>query len=161
MPISFGTDMRYPSVIGLCLGAFLGVMLNAAAALAHWDMEPRFWADESKGQFYLRIHNGAHANRNAVKKELNVCFWLEGLSGNAYSAVSEKKCTLVVLRPDEWKDFVFNLREASIQGQAKNGANLKKGSYRAVAMAREQKGTLARILFGAALERLYTYFEVK
>jgi hypothetical protein len=153
--------MRYPAAIGLCLGAFLGVVLHAAAALAHWDMEPRFWADEPKGQFYLRIHNGAHANRSAVKKELNVCFWLEGLSGGTYSAVSEKKCSLVVLKPDEWMDFVFDLRGTAIQESVKNGAVLKKGSYRAVAMAREQKGTLARILFGAALERLYSYFEVK
>lgn len=153
--------MRRLPVIGLCLGAFLGVVLHTAAALAHWDMEPRFWADESKGQFYLRIHNGAHANRSAVKKELNVCFWLEELSEGTYSAVSEKRCSLVVLKPDAWMDFVFNPKEAAIREQAKNGANLKKGSYRAVAMAREQKGTLARILFGAALERLYSYFEVK
>lgn len=86
---------------------------------------------------------------------------LKGSRGGTYSAVSEKRCSLVVLKPDEWMDFAFNPKEAAIQEQAKNGANLKKGSYRAVAMAREQKGTLARILFGAALERLYSYFEVK
>ena len=153
--------MRCLHIIGVCLGAFLGVVLYTTSALAHWDMEPRFWADESKGQFYLRIHNGAHANRSPVKKELNVCFWVEELSGSTYTAVSEKKCRAVLLKPDEWLDFAFDLKEAAIQEQAKNGANLKKGSYRAVAMAREQKGTLARILFGAALERLYSYFEVK
>jgi len=58
-------------------------------------------------------------------------------------------------------DFAFSLREAAVQEQARKGANLKRGSYRAVVMAREQKGALARILFGASLERLYSYFEVK
>lgn len=153
--------MRYPHVTGLCVAALLGVLLHSAPALAHWNMEPRFWADDSKETFYFRIHNGAHANRSAVKKELNVCFWVEELSGGDYKAVSEKKCSTVVLKPDVWMDFAFSLREAAVQEQAKKGANLKKGSYRAVAMAREQKGTLARILFGAALERLYSYFEVK
>ena len=153
--------MRHVHSITLCLGVLLVLVLQTTAASAHWDMEPRFWADESKGQFYLRIHNGAHANRNAVRKELSVCFWVEGLSGSTYSAVSEKKCRTAVLKPDEWLDFAFALKETVIQEKAKNGAHLKKGSYRAVAMAREQKGTLARILFGAALERLYSYFEVK
>jgi hypothetical protein len=153
--------MRYPYATGLCVAALLGVMLHSAPALAHWNMEPRFWPDDAKETFYLRIHNGAHANRSAVKKELNVCFWVEELSGGAYKAVSEKKCSTVVLNPDVWMDFAFSLREAAVQEQAKNGANLKKGSYRAVAMAREQKGRLAKILFGAALERLYSYFEVK
>lgn len=153
--------MRYPHVTGLCVAALIGVLLHSAPALAHWDMEPRFWADESKEKFYLRIHNGAHANRSPVKKELNVCFWVEGLTRGVYEAVSEKKCSTVLLKPDEWLDFVFDLKEAAMQEKAKKGANLKKGSYRAVAMAREQKGTLARILFGAALERLYSYFEVK
>ncbi len=64
-------------------------------------------------------------------------------------------------KPDVWMDFAFNLRKTAVQEPAKQGANLRKGSYRAVAMAREQRGTLARILFGAALERLYSYFEVK
>lgn len=153
--------MRYVHSIGLCLGVLLGVVLQTTSAQAHWDMEPRFWADESKGQFYLRIHNGAHANRRAVRKELNVCFWVERLSGNTYSAVSEKKCRTVVLKPDEWLDFTFDLKEAAIQEEAKIGEHLRKGSYRAVAMAREQKGTLTKIFFGAALERLYSYFEVK
>ncbi len=153
--------MRYPRVTGLCVAALLGVLLHSAPALAHWNMEPRFWADDSKETFYLRIHNGAHANRNAVKKELNVCFWVEELSGGTYKAVSEKKCSTVVLKPDVWMDFTFSLREAAVEQQAKKGANLIKGSYRAVAMAREQKGRLAKFLFGAALERLYSYFEVK
>lgn len=153
--------MRHVYLIGLCLGVLLGLVFQTTAASAHWDMDPRFWADESKGQFYLRIHNGSHANRKPVKRELKVCFWVEKLSENAYSAVSEKKCSTVVLKPDEWLNVDFNLEEAPIQEKAKNGTNLKKGSYRAVAMVREQKGTLARILFGAALERLYSYFDVK
>lgn len=153
--------MRWPLVMWLCVAALFGVMLHSAPALAHWDMEPRFWPDDAKETFYLRIHNGAHANRSATRKELNVCFWVEELSAGAYQAVSEKKCSMVVLKPDVWMDFSFSLREATALEQAKKGAGLKKGSYRAVAMAREQKGTLARILFGAALERLYSYFEVK
>ena len=153
--------MRYLPITVLCLGVLLGLVLQTTAASAHWVMEPRFWADDSKEKFYLRIHNGAHANRSPVMKKLNVCFWVEGLSGGAYNAVSEKKCSTVIMKPGEWLDFAFDLKEAAILEPAKNGANLKKGSYRAVATAREQKGTLAKILFGAALERLYSYFEVK
>jgi len=153
--------MRYSHFMGLCLAAFLIIVLHATPALAHWSMEPRFWADESKEEFYLRIHNGAHANRSPVKRELSVCFWVEELSGGTHTAISEKKCSTVVLKPDEWLNFVFDLKEAAIHERAKNLGKLKKGSYRAVAMAREQKGRLAKILFGAALERLYSYFEVK
>ncbi len=153
--------MRYPYVTGLCVAALLGVLFHSAPALAHWNMEPRFWADDSKETFYLRIHNGAHANRSAEMKELKVCFWVEGLSGGTYTAVSEEKCSTVLLKPDEWLDFVFDLKKAVMQEKATDRGRLKKGSYRAVAMAREQKGRLAKILFGAALERLYSYFEVK
>jgi len=124
-------------------------------------MEARFWADHSKEKFYLRIHNGAHANRNPVKRDLKVCFWVEELVGNAYNAVSEKECRSVVVRPNEWLDFVFDLRKIGMQGRVKNGLKLKMGSYRAVVVAREQRSALAKFLFGAALERLYSYFEVK
>ena len=78
--------MRRLPFIGLWLGALLGVLLQTTSALAHWDMEPRFWADESKEKFYLRIHNGAHANRSAVKKELEVCFGRRGETTDVFFA---------------------------------------------------------------------------
>ncbi|MCL5022694.1 MAG: hypothetical protein M1497_04900 [Nitrospirae bacterium] len=152
--------MRLTRVIVICLAASLVLLLHAAA-MAHWDMEPRFWADATGEKFFLRIHNGAYANRSAVRKELNVCFWVEERSGNLYQAVSEKKCSMVTLKPDEWMDFVFDLRTVTMRGEAINGVRLKKGSYRAVAVAREQRGMVARILLGAALERLYSYFQVQ
>jgi hypothetical protein len=55
----------------------------------------------------------------------------------------------------------FNRSGLAIQQQAKANGKLKKGSYRAVVVAKEQKGRLEKILFGAALEKLYSYFEVK
>ncbi|MCL4492644.1 MAG: hypothetical protein M1510_12245 [Nitrospirae bacterium] len=148
-------------ILALSLALLLGAVFQTAIARAHWDMEPRFWADASKEKFFLRIHNGAHANRNPVRKELNVCFWIERSAGEVQTRVSEKKCIMTVLKPDEWMTFTFGLKDLAIHGDAQNRGTLKKGSYRAVAMAREQRSTLARIFLGAALERLYTYFEVK
>lgn len=149
------------SFIGTLTALCIIVALRVIPAGAHWDMEPRFWADDAKEQFFLRIHNGAHANRKATRKEMTVCFWIEGSVDKSYRQVSEKKCSEAVIEPDMWMDFVFKLKEAALYDEAKGVRGLKPGSYRAVAMAREQKGRLAKILFGAALERLYSYFEFK
>jgi hypothetical protein len=125
-------------------------------------MEARFWGDNSGEIFYFRIHNGSHANRSPVRKDLNICFWLEEpTAAKTYASITEKKCSTVVLKPEEWMDFSFNRSDLAIQQQAKDNGKLKKGSYRAVVVAKEQKGMLERILFGAALEKLYSYFEVK
>ncbi len=146
---------------GTCVAVFILIALRAVPASAHWDMEPRFWADDAKETFHLTIHNVAHGDRSPGTREMNVCFWIEGLSANSYSAVSDKKCREAVLKPNQWLEFLFQMRETVIQDRAKNGAKLKKGNYRAVVLAREQRGRLAKILFGAALERLYSYFDVK
>ncbi|MBI5199144.1 MAG: hypothetical protein HZA09_03915 [Nitrospirae bacterium] len=137
------------------------VMFHANAVLAHWDMEPRFLADDSKEKFFLTIHNGYHANRKPVKKNLNVCFWIEKLQDREYKIISEKRCTMTIVRPDEWVSLTFDIKDISIQEGFRNSGRLKRGSYRAVTLAREQKSRLAKILFGAALERLYAYFEIK
>src|SRR3972149_10093730 len=83
------------------------VIVQTKIAEAHWNMEARLWADDSKEKFFFRIHNGAHANRNPVKKELNVCFWIEDVAGGSNKIISEKKCDTVIMKPDEWIDFVF------------------------------------------------------
>lgn len=148
-------------IIGIFLASVFAVALPIRPADAHWDMEPRFWAEKTQERFFLRIHNGAHANRKASRKEMMVCFWLERAKGASYEKVSEKKCSEAVMEPDAWMNFVFALKEAVLHDEAKRGSKLKPGNYRAVAMAREQKGKVAKIFFGAALERLYTYFTVK
>lgn len=131
-------------------------------ARAHWDLDSRFWQDdEEKDRFFLRIHNGTHANRKPVRRKLNVCFWLEVEGNKDYTPVSDKQCSMVVIEPDGWKNFSFELNKLSVHEDVKNTDRLKKGNYRAVVVAREQKGMIARLLFGAVLERLYSYFEVK
>lgn len=147
---------------GLCLSLCAWIVLSASPAYGHWDMEARFWGDNSGETFYFRIHNGSHANRSPVRKELNICFWIEEPTAvKTYAPITEKKCSTAVLKPEEWMDFSFNRSDLAIQQQAKAGGKLKTGSYRAVVVAKEQKGMLKKILFGAALSKLYSYFEVK
>lgn len=148
-------------LVVLLMLSFLSVTLQPVYSEAHWDMEPRFWADESKEKFFFRIHNGSHANRNPVKKELSVCFWIEELHSNDYAVISDKKCTMVVIKPDEWMTFDFELKDVDIRAETKNNKKLKRGNYRAAAMAREQKSKLEKLFFGASMERLYSYFEIK
>jgi hypothetical protein len=115
-------------------------MFSATPAYGHWDMEARFWGDNSGETFHFRIHNGSHANRSPVRKELNICFWLEEpMAAKTYEAITEKKCSTVILKPEEWMDFSFNLSDLAIQQQAKANGKLKKGSYRAVVVAKELK----------------------
>lgn len=138
------------------------MLLNSDDALGHWNMEARFWAEGQNEKFFLRIHNGEHANRRPTKKDLNVCFWIEETSeGNNSRTVSEKKCRAVVLKPDEWMTFEFKMTDAVLNMDATTDGKIKKGKYRAVAYAREQKRWFVKLIFGAAMERLYTYFEVK
>lgn len=153
--------MGYKKVITVLLLLMFVVMFQAKAVVAHWDMEPRFWADDSREKFFLTIHNGYHANRKPVKRDLNVCFWIEKLQDREYKIISQKRCTMTVVRPDEWVSLTFDIKDISIQEDIRNSGRLKRGSYRAVTLAREQKNRLAKILFGAALERLYAYFEIK
>jgi hypothetical protein len=141
--------------------AMLYVLLAIADAQAHWNMEPRFWPDDSNEMFFFRIHNGAHANRNPAKKELNVCFWIEEVRGAENRAVSGKKCNAVVMKPDEWMTFEFSIKDVTINEAAASKGKLKAGKYRAVAQAREQRGWFMKLILGAAMERVYNYFEVK
>jgi hypothetical protein len=146
----------------LCFLLCAWAVFGASPAQGHWDMEARFWGDNSGETFTFRIHNGSHANRSPVRKELNICFWLEqSTAATTYASITEKKCSMVVLKPEEWMEVSFNRSDLAIQQQAKANGKLKKGSYRAVVVAKEQKGRLEKILFGAALEKLYSYFEVK
>lgn len=131
------------------------------AAAGHWDMDARFWQDDVKERFNLRIHNGTHANREPVRRELDICFWVEKEKDRSYMPVSERKCTANVLRPDEWLNLSFNMGEVRFDEGCRPGGKLSSGKYRAVMTAREKKGIIARLIFGAALERLYTYFEVR
>lgn len=147
---------------GLCLLLCTWIVLSVSPAYGHWDMEARFWGDNSGETFHFRIHNGSHANRSPVRKELNICFWLEEpMAAKTYASITEKKCSTAVLKPEEWMDFSFHRSDLVIQQQAKANGELKKGSYRAVVVVKEQKGRLEKILFGAALEKMYSYFEVK
>jgi len=148
--------------IFVVLFAIVLVFLNADEALCHWNMEARFWAEADSDKFFLRIHNGEHANRRPTKKDLNVCFWIEEAGeGGSFTVASDKKCSAVVLKPDEWMTFEFRMKDAVLKKDITVDGNMKKGKYRAVAYAREQKGWFMRLIFGAAMERLYSYFEVK
>lgn len=152
------------SVSRLLLLIFLGatfMLVQPDKATGHWDMEARFWAAEGNEKFFLRIHNGEHANRRPVKKDMNVCFWIEDTGEGSNRLVSEKICSTVMIKPDEWMTFEFGMKDAVFEKDTVVDGKMKKGRYRAVALAREQKGWFMKLLFGAAMERLYSYFEVK
>lgn len=131
----------------------LGITLLAKSAEAHWNTEPRFWIDESKEKFFLTMHNKAHANHDPVKEKIEVCFWIEEVGVNIHKRISEKKCMKFVLKPDELKTVTFDLKALSI--------SLKKGHYRAVAIARQLKNKIVKFFMGAAMARLNEDFEVK
>lgn len=147
----------------LLLVVFAAIVLvfQADETLGHWNLEPRFWAADGNEKFFLRIHNGAHANRKSTKKDLNVCFWIEKVGEGSNSVISDKKCSAVVMKPDEWLTFEFSLRDAVLIRDEQTNGKLIGGRYRAVAMAREQQGWFMKLIFGAAMERVYVYFEVK
>src|SRR5512146_1992282 len=117
----------------LCFSLCAWAMFGASPAQGHWDMEARFWGDNSGETFSLRIHNGSHANRSPVRRELNICFWLEqSTDATTYESITEKKCSTVVLKPEEWMEASINRGDLTMQQQAKAKGKLKKGSYRAV-----------------------------
>ncbi len=124
-------------------------------AIAHWDMDSRFWQDKNEDTLYrFRLHNGTHVNRQPTQRELNLCFWLEKKIDQDYRLISNKLCEPVFMRPDEWKDFKYSLNDlkAPIKGGKKSG--FPKGMYRVKVSAKEKKNWLSAMLFGAALERL-------
>ena len=141
--------------------ASIFLFIQSEEAIGHWDMEARLWAEGGNEKFLLRIHNGEHANRKPTKKDLKVCFWIEDAGEGNNRLVSEKKCSTVIIKPDEWMTFEFSIRDIPINEAAKSQGKLKAGKYRAVAQAREQRGWFMKLILGAAMERVYNYFEVK
>ncbi len=151
------------SVRGAIVFAVMGLAVGfAGVASAHWDMESRFWQDKKQGEvFHFRLHNGTHVNRQPILRELNVCFWLEGKNESGFAAVSERKCQLVTMKPDEWKDFRFVISELKVNPEAGKSGSLVPGEYKARVSARERKHWISAMLFGTALERLALDLEMK
>jgi len=151
------------SVSGAIVFAAVGLVAGfAGIASAHWDMESRFWQDKKQGEvFHFRLHNGSHANRQPVLRELDVCFWLEGKIQSGFATVSEKKCQLVTMKPDEWRDFRFVIGELKVNAEASKSGSIVPGEYKARVSAKEQKHWISAMLFGAALERLGLDLELK
>ena len=150
-------------VSGAIIFAAVGLVAGlTGVAGAHWDMESRFWQDKKQGEvFHFRLHNGSHANRQPVVRELDVCFWLEEKIQKGFAAVSEKKCQLVTMKPDEWRDFRFVIDELKVNQQARKSGSIVSGVYKARVSAQEQKHWISAMLFGAALERLALDLELK
>lgn len=145
--------MRFIPLLFFATGSIF--LILAGEASAHWEMDSRFWQDKSDDEkFHFRLHNGIHANRKPVSRELKVCFWLERNAGDEFEPISDRKCSLTTLEPDEWGDFEFNVYDLDIFEHAKTLGQLKQGVYRAKVSAREQKNRISSLLFGAALERL-------
>lgn len=154
--------MRHPRFVLSLTLAFALVCVYSSPASAHWDMDARFWLDkESENRFVFRIHNGSHANRDPVRRTLNICFWIEGVSGSLYEPVSDKKCELVDMKPDTWKKMELKVYDLAINGSVKKEAKLIDGAYKAKVSAREQKSGLTKLIFGASMERLFVEFVVK
>ncbi len=144
---------HYIHAIAVFMAVYLCITLLATAVEAHWNMEPKFWVDESKEKFFVLMHNKAHANHDPVKERIEVCFWIEEVRDKVYKRVSEKKCMKFVLEPNELKTVSFDLKELSV--------SLRKGNYRAVAVARQVKSKIVKFFMGAAMARLSENFEVK
>lgn len=156
--------MRYRRFVLLLAQAFVValVCVYASPASAHWDMDARFWLDKkAENKFIFRIHNGSHANRDPVRRTLNICFWIEGMSGSVYEPVSDKKCELVDMKSDTWKKLELEVYDLAINGSVKIGGKLKNGVYKVKVSAREQKNRFMRLIFGASLERLSVDILVK
>lgn len=154
--------MRTIKFMFLLLTVISLVLFQIAEAEAHWNMEPRLWSDDSREKFNFTIHNGSHANVTPTTKDLEVCYWVEKRNlDTEFEQVSEKECSFIQILPDDWFRMSFKLNDVVFYEGVKNTDTLKKGSYRAVVVAREQKGLLKRIILGAAFERLYSYFEIK
>jgi len=144
---------RYGHTIAVLIALCLSVAFQVKSAEAHWNMEPRFWADESKKKFFLSLHNKADANRDPVKEKMEVCFWIEEVRDNIPKRISEKRCIKFVMKPNEFKTLDFELKETYF--------SFKRGNYRAVAMARQRKSRFVKFFMGAALAKLYADFDVK
>lgn len=155
--------MKHRRFVSLLASAFVLALVYSSPASAHWDMDARFFMDKKvENKFIFRIHNGSHANRDPVRRTLNICFWIEGKSGTLFEPVSDKKCELVDMKSDTWRKLELKVYDdLAINGSVKNDGKLKDGSYKVKVAAREQKNGLMKLIFGASLERLTVDIIVK
>jgi hypothetical protein len=125
-------------------------------------MDARFFLDKkAENKFIFRIHNGSHANRDPERRTLDICFWVEGMSGTVYEPVSDKKCELIDMKADSWRKLELEVYDLALNASVIENSKLTNGVYNVKVSAREQKGGLMKLIFGASLERLSVEIVVK